>query len=93
MVDIISSCFQFCYKGRERSTCFCFTCEVVPNAYSPVCKAFLSRGCPQQGNVKICFDNILLQIQNAPKHIQTIIFGSLGKQDCHFISVFWDLFT
>ena len=43
MVNIISSPFQFCFKGGERSTCFCFTCEVVPNAYSPVCKAFFPR--------------------------------------------------
>ena len=35
--------------------------------------------------VCICFGNILLQIQNAPKHIQEIIFGSLGKQDRPFI--------
>ena len=42
MVNIISSSFQFCFKGGERSTCFCFTCAVVPNAYSPVCKAVLS---------------------------------------------------
>ena len=26
-----------------------------------------------------------VQIQNAPEHIQTIIFGSLGKQDRPFI--------
>ena len=36
---------------------------------------------------------ILLQIQNAPKHIQTIIFGSLGKQDRPFIQVVWNLST
>ena len=48
MVNIISSSFQFCFEGGERSTCFCFTFEVVANAYPPVCKAFLSRGCPQQ---------------------------------------------
>ena len=29
-----------CFKSGERSTCFCFICKVVPNAYSPVCKAF-----------------------------------------------------
>ena len=28
-------------------------------------------------------DNILFKIQNAPKHIQTTIFGLLGKQDFH----------
>ena len=39
------------------------------------------------------YDNTLLQIQNAPKHIQTTIFGSLGKQDRLFIEVFWNLFT
>ena len=55
MVNIIFSSFKFCFEGGERSTCFCFTCEVVPNAYYLVCKAFLSRGCPQQGNMKICF--------------------------------------
>ena len=43
MVNIISSSFQFCFKDRERSTCFCFTCEVVPNAYSPVQSFFVPR--------------------------------------------------
>ena len=28
-----------------------------------------------------CKYNILLQTQNAPKHIPTIIFGSLGTED------------
>ena len=37
-------------------------------------------------------DNIL-QMQNAPRHIQAAIFGSLGKQDRLFIEVFWNLFT
>ena len=34
-----------------------------------------------------------IKIQNAPKHILTIIFGLLVKPDRHFISVFWNLFT
>ena len=55
MVNIIFSSFQFCFESGERSTCFCFTCKVVPNAYPPVGRASLPRGCPQQGNMKICF--------------------------------------
>ena len=39
MVSIISSSFQFCIEGGERSTCFCFTYEAVPSAYWPVGKA------------------------------------------------------
>ena len=35
----------------------------------------------------------LIGPKNAPKHIQTTIFGSLGKQDRLFIKVFWYLFT
>ena len=38
---------------------------------------------PQGLNVREV--DTILQIQNAPKHIQTIIFGSLGKQDHPFI--------
>ena len=42
--------------------------------------------------VSLPYDNTLLQIQNMPKHIQTTVFGSLGKQDRLFIYVFWNLF-
>ena len=33
----------------------------------------------------LAYDNILLEIQNVPKHIQTTMFGSVGKQDRPFI--------
>ena len=44
-------------------------------------------------NCKSAIGQHLLQIQNALKHIQTIIFRSLGKQDRPFIQVFWNLFA
>ena len=50
MVSIISSSFQFCFKGGERSTCFCFTCEVIPNAQSPVGKVFCPEDVLNRGN-------------------------------------------
>ena len=40
MVNIISSSFQFCFKGGERFTSFCFICKVVPDAYSPCMQSF-----------------------------------------------------
>ena len=36
-------------------------------------------------NCESAIDNISLQIQNAPKHILTIIFRLLVKPDRHFI--------
>ena len=55
MINIVSSSFQFCFKGGERSTCIYFTCEVVPNAYSPVCKEFLSRTISSTGEYEDLF--------------------------------------
>ena len=50
MVNRNFSSFQFCFQGGERHTCFCFTCKVVPNAYSPVCKAFCPEDVLNRGN-------------------------------------------
>ena len=55
MAVLTSSCFQFCFKGGERFTCFCFVCKVVPYSYYPVGKAFLSRGCPSTGEYEGLF--------------------------------------
>ena len=43
MVVLTSSCSQFCFRGGERFTSFCYICKVVANAYSTVCKVFVPK--------------------------------------------------